>query len=59
MNKKILILIPNSELTGLSFSDLHLLPFLKIGIILAFVHSLGTIPSCIDKLNAIASGTLM
>ena len=38
------------QLTGLLFSNL---------IIFAFSHFLGTILSCIDKLNAVASGTLI
>ena len=51
--------IAEVKVTGLLFSDLHLLPFLKIGILFAFFHSIGTIPFCIYKLNAIDSGTLI
>ena len=47
------------ELTCLQLSGLHRFPFLKIGTTFAIFRSSGTIPSCIDKLNIIASSTLI
>ena len=51
--------ITDVKLTGLSFTDLFLEPFLNIGIMFASFHSKGTIPSCSYMLNMSSSGVLI
>ena len=47
-------------LSGLLFHVLHnILSLFKTGVLFVSFHSIGALPSCIDKLNVIAGGILL